>query len=455
MKKKYRRTGSVILGIFIAAVLCIAVVSFIIYQNGLRYIKSDAGVKFFGNTDKNDNIISGRMWFESDAADVSLQKFYIIAIKDKSVFSESAGMPDQRTFLNYPGDYEYGRMDVLGDINNSLRKEITDSFPLNNIIFNKTDERILFINKTFDSMIKNYEETDIYLSGGEIYVYDGEMKAIKWILSAEPGVTSYKDFEISQADNNAKKYKDDIFGFIEKEKIVFASFELTDGSIINLYPASDKIYRINYDKGPLSGELYIGEINGDFQKNGKGMYYAKDGEIYYGDFLKDARTGKSELMSGHGDTYSGDITDGKKNGEGIFKWSDGSIYTGTFKDNMKNGSGRDVFEDGSVYEGDYVNDVKHGKGKYTWSSGEVYEGDYISDVKQGKGRYTWAGGDYYEGDFSRDIVHGWGTFYWTTGRTYEGWFLYGEMVTEKPDDIIDIIDFTDGGENNADEVSEE
>lgn len=448
-----------ILVIFVAAVLSVAVISFIVYQNGLRYIKSDAGIKFFGNTDKNLNFISGRIWLKSDAATINLQKFYIVEIRDKSVFSEtSGGPPDQRTFLNYPGDYEYGRIDVLNEINNSLRKDITDNFPLNNFIFNKSDDRILFRNESIADLIADYEGDNNILKSGEIYVYSGETKAARWYLVAPDTnpISSYKDFEIVQADNNAKKYKDDIIKFLDEEKIVFASFILTDGTLINLYPVPDNIYRINYDKGSRNGELYIGEIDGSFQKNGRGLYYTKSGDIYYGDFYKDEKTGKSEFLSDQGDSYSGEIENGKKNGEGIFKWGDGSSYTGTFKDNMKNGSGRNIFSDGSVYEGEYVNDVKHGKGKYIWVNGDVYEGDFADDLYKGKGTYTWANGDYYEGDLNYNTLHGWGTYYWTSGRSYEGWWNMGKMVypEDKPDDLGDIEDTKDTG-NDTDTAEAE
>jgi len=425
----------VILGIFIIALLCVGVIVFIIYQNGLRYIKSDEGIKFFGNTDKNDNIINGRIWFESDSANIDLQKFYIVEIKDSRFISY---LPDASTFsANYNND-------VPEIINSSLPDEITGLYPVNNFIFNQSDSGIFLRTGPFDVLLTDYENDGNKLLGGEIYTSNG----VKWVLNLPSDKLDkplfYTDFEILQAENSAKKYKGDILSFIQKEDIHFASFVFSNGNYINLYSAPDDIYRISYDKGPLKGELYIGKINGSFQKNGNGLYYSKTGDIYYGDFIKNERTGKSELFSDRGDSYSGDIENGKKNGEGVFKWSDGTIYTGTFKDNMKNGWGINTFADGSVYEGDYVNDVKQGNGKYTWASGDVYEGDFVNDLYKGKGKFIWANGDYYEGDFNHNTLHGWGTYYWTSGRSYEGWWNLGKMVypEDKPDDV------GDGGEND-------
>ena len=398
-----------ILGIFIAAVICVIIVVILIYQNGLRYVKSDVGIKYFGDIDKNDNIISGRMWFESDAASISLQKFYIIEVKDPLIESF---LPDRMTFLNDPGDYENGSIDVLGVVNNSLPKEITDHYPLNNFVFNQSDDGIFLRNETFEVLIKDYENEDIILKSGEIYTYDSWPNSTRWILtSSADSVSSYKNFEVVKAENEAKKYKEDIIDFIKKEDIVFASFALTDGTLIYLYPARN-IYRISYDKGNRVGEVYIGEINNNFQKNGKGLYYYKNDDLYYGDFLKEEKTGKCELYTAQGNSYSGYMDNGRKIGEGIFVWSDGSSYSGTFENNMKNGWGINVYSDGSVYEGDFVDDVKHGIGKYTWPSGDCYEGN-----------------------FDHSVPHGWGIFYWISGRRYEGWFSDGKLVLDKPDDI--------------------
>ena len=425
MRKKYRRTGSVIFGIFIAAVLCVIAVVFFIYQSGYRYIKSDTGIKFFGDADKNDNIISGRLWFESDAASVNLQKYYIIEAKGEYAVSR---LPDEYTFLSAANS------DVLQSLHLFLSEDDVNSYPLNNFIFNRTGEGISLRSEIFDEVINGYESEDIKFAGGDIYAASG----IRWVLDVAEGGSFYKEAGISQFDNNSKKYKGDLLNLLKEEDISFASFSFTDGSVVNLYPVRN-IYRINYDKGPRSGELYIGEINGDFQKNGRGLYYyTESGDIYYGDFEKDEKNGKAEIYSANGDIYIGYIENGKKIGEGYFIWGDdGSSYEGAFADNMKNGFGLYTFADGSVYEGEYVNDVKQGKGKFTWANGDVYEGDYEGDLYKGFGRYTWANGDYYEGDFNHNTLHGIGTYYWTSGRSYSGYWDLGKRVLpdELPDDI--------------------
>ena len=430
MKRKYRRTGTVILGIFIAAVLCVGLVVYIVYQNGLRYIKSDTGVKFFGYMDKDDKIISGRLWLSSTAADIKLQKFYIVESKNPQ-FEQY--LPDASSF-SLTADRNNN---VLDFINSVFADNLSGLYPFDNIIFNRTDAGVFFREETFEVLISGYEDVGNKLLSGEIYALNG----IKWVLVLPPLVDKppfYTDFEVVQADNSAKKYKGDIVSFLNKEEINFASFNLSDGTVINLYSAPG-IYRLNYDKGLLKGDLFIGRLNPDFEKDGRGLYFSKAGNIYYGDFAKDIKTGFCELFSEQGDIYSGYITDGKKNGDGILKWSDGSSYEGSFTDNMKNGRGKYIFPDKSFYEGDYVNDVKHGQGKYQWSNGDVYEGDFKDDLYDGHGKYTWSNKDYYEGDFNHNTLHGWGTYYWTSGRSYKGYWILAKMVT--PDEIPDDIDF--------------
>ena len=423
MRRKYRKTGTVILSIFIAAVVCVLVAVFLIHQNGIRYIKSNAGIKYFGTVDKNTNISKGRLWLDIDAASVSLQKFYILEIKENFVFSEADENSDSTDILDY--------------INNSVPEDIKNNFPHDNIIFNKTDASVMFKSETFEVLIKDHESSGNNIISGEIYAIDENTSAEeKWILvSSGSSQSSYKDFEVS-SENRLNKYKGDVISFINKEKIVSASFVLKDGTSVNLYSVKSDIYRIDYDKGARSGDLYIGAINKDYQKDGLGIYYFnKTGDIYYGQFVKDERSGKCEFLSANGDSYSGYIENGKNNGEGVLKWHDGASYTGTFKDNMKHGHGINIFSDGSVYEGDYVNDVKHGTGKYTWVGGDFYEGEFENDLYKGYGRYTWESGEYYEGDFKHNNLHGWGTYYWTSGRKFDGWWNLGKMVLEAPDDL--------------------
>ena len=431
MKKKYRKTGSVILSIFIFAVLFLILVVFLIYRNGLRYIKSEAGIKYFGYVDiDTSDIFDGRLWFESDSAVVFHQGYYIFEVSDAEILSV---MPDEDVFSIGLFD---GSVNILSEINAFLPDDFTSYYPMNNIIFNKTDERLHFLTDLFEVALKDREAFGNYITRGYIWTFDEGVRT-NWILDAlSANPSSYKDFEVVQAENKTKKYRGNIVEFIQKETVYYASFELKNGGFLILYPASRDIYRLCYDKGVHTGDLYIGEINDLFYKNGKGFYLYESGDIYYGDFENGEQTGFCEFLYVTGDSYSGYKENGIKSGEGTFNWVDGTSYSGIFSGNTKNGFGVSVFNDGSSYEGDYVENIKHGKGKYIWSNGDVYEGDFEYDLYKGSGRYIWASGEYYEGDFNYNALHGWGTYHWISGRTYTGWFSGGRMVREKPDDIV-------------------
>ena len=440
MRKKHNGTGAVIFGIFIAALISVLVLVFMVYQTGFKYIKTNTGTKYFGYVDNQNRLINVRMWYQDTAANIQLQKFYIVEIKDETLF-------EPLRILNLTSSD-----DVLKIINDTLPDDLTARFPMNNFIFNSSDDSIIFHKDKFDIVIKNHESIKNNIKSGEIYTPDG----IKWVLSStKTNPSSYKDFEVSQESDKLKIYKGDVLKFLSDEQLSFASFTLADGSLINLYPAYN-IYKVSYEKGRYTGDLYIGAINADLEKDGRGIYYFYNSDvlyyIYYGDFVKNEKTGYCEVLMSDGDSYMGFMSNGKREGEGVSKWSDGSTYTGGFKNDMKNGYGVDIFADGSSYEGYYVDDIKEGKGKYIWANGNMYEGEFENDLYKGKGKFTWANGEYYEGEFMHNSVHGWGTYYWPVGRgSYEGWWDQGRMVLEKPSDIDDAI--ADGDNNNMDDIN--
>ena len=417
MRKKYRRTWTVILAIFIIAVLAVISVAVVLYFNGFRYIKSDAGIKFFGTVDKSGDIVSGRLWYENDSAQISLQKYYILESKDGSVI------------LPGPIDMENGTvMFPFAEVD----------FFLDEYIFNKSDDEALLRTETIEVLIKDYENLKNNIKSAVIY--DDVLR--KWILSeTNANPSSYKDYDVVQELLKTEKFNGDILSFLKNEDFTFAAIELKNGNTINLYAAPKNLYRLDYDEGIHAGDLYIGEINKDYQNHDdKGLYFFnKTGDIYSGNFQNGERSGFGIFESGAGDRYAGNMLDGKKHGEGLFEWTDCASYNGEFFENMKHGHGKNIFANGSIYEGDYKNDVKHGVGKYTWiTNGEikdVYEGDFENDLYKGQGKYTWESGEYYMGDFDHNTLHGWGTYHWTSGRSYTGWFSRGVMVFDRPDDV--------------------
>ena len=424
VKNKYRKTSTIVLTIFLLAVILVAAAIVYAYMMGMRYIKTTSNTKFFGFVDKNDNINNGRFWLEDGTAvSVEPQNYYIVEIKGL----DDASLDTIHSMLyniNIPLDDN-----ILDAINEKIPEGLTALYPINHFIFNNKDEGVSFYKSNITTLLKEYDSQVNPPKSGEFFTRDG----VEWILTTtKTKISSYKDFEIVQAKDRSKKYKGDIPAFLANEQVAFASLTLKNTNLIYLYPAYN-IYRFKFENGNNANDLYIGEIkNNYFQKNGRGIYYYdKTGDICYGDFEAEKKTGKFKILYADGDWYDGDLVDSKKNGEGVFMWRNGTMYSGQFQDDMKHGFGVNTFADGSSYSGNYVRDAKHGEGTYTFPNGDIYTGAFENDVFSGKGSYRWASGEHYEGDFENNAIHGEGKYYWISGRTYTGYFENGRMVREK------------------------
>ena len=182
--------------------------------------------------------------------------------------------------------------------------------------------------------------------------------------------------------------------------------------------------KVNFDDGTL---MYEGEVK-DFQFDGLGKLYFKNGLIYEGEW-KDGQLGKGKKTSlGGTRAEEGDFVEGELNGKGKITFSDGVIYEGDFVDGKLHGKGKKTFLGGTVYEeGDFVGDVLNGKGKKTFSEGTVYEGDFVDGELNGKGKQTFTDGTVYEGDFVDGKFHGKGKYVFTDGTVYEGDVVDGKF----------------------------
>ena len=424
MVKGKSRRASIILIIFLLAVMLVVGAIIYAYMMGMRYITTASNTKFFGFVDKNDNIKNGRFWLEDGTTvSVELQNYYIVEIKGVDIgYLDSVASTLYKPGIA-PGD------DVLELINGLIPEELAELYPLNHFVFNNTGEGVSFYKDSMESLLRAYDNQENPPQAGAFYTQSG----IEWVLaSTKTKNTSYRDFELVQANDRGKRYKGDILTFLSREKIAFASLTLANEDLIYLYPAFN-ISRFKYENGNNANDLYIGETkNNYFQMNGKGIYYyAKAGNIAYGTFVSEQKTGRFKILFADGDSYDGDLIDSKKNGEGIWIWNNGTIYEGQFKDGMKHGSGITIYSDGSSYIGSYSEDARHGEGIFTLANGDVYTGTFEDDVFSGRGSYQWASGEHYTGDFENNSIHGEGTYYWASGRTYTGDFENGRMVRER------------------------
>ena len=207
------------------------------------------------------------------------------------------------------------------------------------------------------------------------------------------------------------------------------------GTLVDI---SGNIYEGTWDNDELSGWCRVTENNIALSEgyyinnklNGKGERYYYDGTVYVGDFINNQRHGEGkEENSEH--CYVGHFSFDKKHGKGMLRYKHkGDFYIGEFKDNNINGKGKYTWENKDTYEGMFENGKMHGKGKYIWLDGDVYEGEYVNGMKEGIGVFTWANGKKYEGAFDKGKPHGKGKFF-VDDKAYEVEFVDGKMIESR------------------------
>ena len=103
--------------------------------------------------------------------------------------------------------------------------------------------------------------------------------------------------------------------------------------------------------------------------------------------------------------YNGKLDGGERNGKGVFTYRSGEVYSGSWLNDKRNGKGKLIWKNGNVYDGGWLDDKRRGKGKVTYkSSGVVYEGDFINGKFNGKGRLTSKDNSFVEGVWSNNIL---------------------------------------------------
>ena len=89
-------------------------------------------------------------------------------------------------------------------------------------------------------------------------------------------------------------------------------------------------------------------------------------------------------LKGNNWRYSGQVVNGLREGKGIMYWNDGDIYDGEFKNDKAEGKGIYYYPNGDRYEGDHRNYKKEGKGIYYYHNGDREMGDYYNGKPIGK-----------------------------------------------------------------------
>jgi hypothetical protein len=152
--------------------------------------------------------------------------------------------------------------------------------------------------------------------------------------------------------------------------------------------------------------VYAGEWTRSSLREGRGVLYKPDGEVYEGQWYNDRPHGKGRLIMRNGDVYIGEFYEGTIHGYGKYTSLEGYSYEGGWANNAKHGSGRDVFSDGTVYEGEFFYGARNGHGVFYWNDGRRFDGIWKDDNIEGYGILTYAEGRQNEGPWSHGKLHG-------------------------------------------------
>jgi len=144
---------------------------------------------------------------------------------------------------------------------------------------------------------------------------------------------------------------------------------------------------------------YVGAKNANGKKEGYGVWYYENGDLYEGNWANDVKEGYGKYVYCDGDVYEGGWHLGKRHGKGKFTYLNGNFYDGDWIAGKKQGKGLYIFTTGDTYEGDWYMDNMHGTGTYTYSNGDIYTGGYENDKREGFAVYTFADGTIEEGNW--------------------------------------------------------
>jgi hypothetical protein len=241
----------------------------------------------------------------------------------------------------------------------------------------------------------------------------------------------------------------------------------------------EQSFKVTY---PGSG-YYIGRLNDQFKKTGKGIYIWDNGNKYKGEWQDDVRWGKGILIDEKGCHY-GNWCNDLKHGQGIFTTNFGVEFSGVWDndelrsypvlinypnkeryqghisinekgDILRHGKGCNVWSNDRYYLGEWANNQQHGRGEYVDGNGDKYIGvwqdgkfDTTQSItiiyknldryqgtidenfsKTGYGKYTWhASGNSYEGPWKNDTMHGRGKIRNLNGKVTKGIWKNGELI---------------------------
>lgn len=133
----------------------------------------------------------------------------------------------------------------------------------------------------------------------------------------------------------------------------------------------------------LDGSYYEGQMSENKLRNGFGVYYFPNGDVYIGEWVRNQMEGKGTYFYIEGDVYDGTFVEGTKDGFGTFYYTNGHLFHGEWVNDNKAGKGIYVYgSDHERFEGEWKFNVKEGYGFYYYASGECVEGRWFNNIKQ-------------------------------------------------------------------------
>ena len=76
--------------------------------------------------------------------------------------------------------------------------------------------------------------------------------------------------------------------------------------------------------------------------------------------------------------YVGEFKNGLREGKGIYYYKDGARYEGDYRNDQRNGRGIQYYNTGIIYMGEFLNNKKHGKGAMYYPNGNMTLGYYMN-----------------------------------------------------------------------------
>lgn len=222
------------------------------------------------------------------------------------------------------------------------------------------------------------------------------------------------------------------FGAIDSAGIVKTSEgwyvgERSNGNVsgFGIYAKQREIYYGDFVDGYPDGYL-LWYVDGNLRYQGywsKGEYHG-EGIRYYEDSISEGiweygnlKTKMVDVASEVGE-YHGYIVDGKPGIRGTLNYADGSVYSGEWANGKWCGEGIYSSDHDSI-AGEWGNNKLNGFAQYM-AFDFTYEGDFVNGVPDGHGQVMFPDSSYYNGSWSNGKKTGYGDLVLSTGDCYFG-----------------------------------